>query len=107
MKTIKDLALLTLLLTLTATPLVAGQGENGPRGRESYLIQIVLLLGKLDVTVFFSDRGQQTVHTRTVLLQSQRGRPQRPVESLLRLVGLAAHQVVASKAPQNDRVIRG
>jgi hypothetical protein len=63
MRTIKDLALLTLLLTLTATPLVADQGEKGPPARESYLLQVVLLLGKLDGPSSTSNIPRNTIQT--------------------------------------------
>ena len=63
MRTIKALALLTLLLTLTATLLVAGQGEKGPPARKSYLIQVVLLLGKLDGPSSTSNIPRNTIQT--------------------------------------------
>ncbi len=64
MRTMKALALLTVLVTVAATSMIAAQEERGRQTRSSYLVQVVLLLGLKDgASSDTSNIPQNTVQT--------------------------------------------
>jgi len=63
MRTIKTRALLTLLLLFTGGPLLAAQESERRPTRESYLLQVVLLLGRLEGSSSTSNIPENTVQT--------------------------------------------